>query len=254
VENGNVRADELGKGRGKMQGEGQLHLISTGRQDIESLAAIAKVIHPYLTAMHVRERSWSARELWHGIKRLLEVGVPRIKLVVNDRADVAIAACTGGIHLPHHGLPIEAVKRAAPGCLVGASAHSVKECCQLEAAGADYVIFGTVFETASKPNARIQRFEAGLNEIDSEDKTGSILKGIQGVSIAAAAVKVPLIAIGGIKPQHVQKLLRAGAAGVAVMSGILEAPYPLKAAIAYADELNIKIQGGCESDRGTTFL
>ncbi|MGN6810000.1 MAG: thiamine phosphate synthase, partial [Thermomicrobiales bacterium] len=132
-------------------------------------------------------------------------------LVVNERADVAAAAGAAGVHLPGDGLPVDVARRLlGPDALIGRSAHSVAEAQAAEQAGADYVILGTIFATASKPG----REPAGLALVEA----------------TAQAVRLPVIAIGGIDEQNVAAVIGAGAWGVAVMSAILRAPAPAVAA------------------------
>jgi thiazole tautomerase (transcriptional regulator TenI) len=191
----------------------ELHIISSGRQPFNELAAIAGSIHPYMTALHLRERSKTARELIEGIDLLLAAGVPADRIIVNDRADVAAAAGIGGVQLAYHSLDIWHVKRLFPQLRVGKSVHSQEEALQAQDAGADYVIYGHIFATPSKP--------------------GIPARGIEALRKLTELVRIPVIAIGGVKPGCVVGVMDAGAAGVAVMSGLLEADDPVNEAEAY---------------------
>lgn len=191
----------------------ELHVVSTGRQPLDELARIAGLIHPYVDAFHLRERAKTARELLEGIGMLLAAGVPANRIVVNDRADVAAAAGVRGAQLGHHSLDASDVKKWFPQLRIGRSVHSLHEAVAAEEEGADYVIFGHVYATASKP--------------------GSPARGPGELRLLASSVRIPVIAIGGVMPANVADTLEAGAAGVAVMSGILEAADPVSAAAAY---------------------
>ncbi|MVO99891.1 thiamine phosphate synthase [Paenibacillus lutrae] len=191
----------------------QLHAVSTGRQSPDTFVQIACEIHPYLTFFHLREKELPPRELWRLIERLVTKGFPLDKLVVNDRADAAWCAGAAGVQLPGSGLPPAAVKQRFPGLRVGVSVHSPQEARQAAAAGADYVLAGHIYPTASKP---------GLEP-----------RGIGWLREAAENCDVPVIAIGGIKPQHAEELLSAGAGGIAVLSGIWNADHPAEAAERY---------------------
>jgi thiamine-phosphate pyrophosphorylase len=130
-------------------------------------------------------------------------------VVVNDRVDVALAAGADGVHLGRHDLPVAAVRRIAPGLVVGATC---RDRAQAEAAardGADYAGFGPVFATTSK---------TGLPEPLGLD------------AVAAAAGALPLVAIGGIGPDTARAARDAGAHGVAVIGAIWRHPDPVAAA------------------------
>jgi thiazole tautomerase (transcriptional regulator TenI) len=191
----------------------ELHVVSTGRQSLADLAAIARDIRPYVTAFHLREKTKTACELMEGIELLQAAGVPPGQIIVNDRADVAAAAGIRGVHLAYHSLSVSAVKKLFPRMCVGKSVHSEAEAVQAEAEGADYVMYGHIFPTSSKP--------------------GLPARGTEALRLLAARVRIPVIAIGGVKPSDVTGILGAGAAGAAVMSGVLEADDPISAAASY---------------------
>ena len=119
------------------------------------------------------------------------------RLVVNDRLDVALACGADGVHLRGDSIPIAAARRLAPaGFLIGRSVHGVAEA--IAAAGADYLIAGTVFASASKP-AQAERL------------------GIAGLRSIVTAVHRPVLAIGGIAGDRVRDVAEAGAAGFAAI-------------------------------------
>jgi thiamine-phosphate pyrophosphorylase len=121
------------------------------------------------------------------------------RVVVNDRLDVALAAGAHGVHLRSDSMAAARVRRIAPaGFLIGRSIHSVQEA--RDAAGeaaVDYLIFGTVFATASKPEAA----PAGLDALAD----------------AAAATTIPVVAVGGVTAGTAGLLARTGAAGIAAI-------------------------------------
>lgn len=118
-----------------------------------------------------------------------------MRVVVNDRLDIALACGAHGVHLRHNSLPAAEARRIAPpGFLVGRSVHGVAEA--LAAGPVDYLIAGTVFRTPSKP-------------------ADAPLLGIDGLAAVVTAVRVPVLAIGGITSDRVEEVVAAGAAGVA---------------------------------------
>jgi thiazole tautomerase (transcriptional regulator TenI) len=195
----------------------ELHIISNGKQSLDAFARIAGAIHPHVDAFHLREKSKSARELWQGIELLGRFGVPLDKIIVNDRVDVAWAAGARAVQLAYHSLDVALVKQAFPGLRIGCSVHSLEEAKRAEVQGADFLIYGHIFSTESKP--------------------GIEPRGITALERLAGGVAIPVIAIGGIKPNQATQVLDAGAAGVAVMSGVVEAVDPLAAAREYEQGL-----------------
>ncbi|MEX0785762.1 MAG: thiamine phosphate synthase, partial [Dehalococcoidia bacterium] len=132
-------------------------------------------------------------------------------LLVNERADVALAAGADGVHLPERSQPGEKV-RAMTGdaCIVGRSVHSVEAARRAEAEGVDFVEVGAVYETTSKP--------------------GQMPGGVELVRAVAEAVGVPVIGVGGITAENVALVIEAGADGVAVIGAIMDADDPREAA------------------------
>lgn len=119
------------------------------------------------------------------------------RVVVNDRLDVAIAAGADGVHLRQDSVAVADARRLAPTpFVVGRSVHDVSEA--RLAAGADYLIAGTVFQSTSKP--------------------GASLLGTEGLRLVVAASAAPVLAIGGIALDRLDEVAAAGAAGIAAIS------------------------------------
>lgn len=195
----------------------ELHIISTGRQSIKKFVSIASNIQHYVDYFHLREKQLSARDLYEASIALMESGIPSEKIIINDRVDVAWALKTAGVQLAYHSLKTAIVNQAFPGIRIGCSIHSADEAKMASDYGADYAIFGHIFETKSK---------AGLPP-----------KGLESLHEVTVSTELPIIAIGGIKPKHVLSVMEAGAKGIAVMSGVLEAEDPLKSVKAYMEQM-----------------
>lgn len=192
---------------------GQLHIISTGKQQVEQLAEIIGMIHPYIDFVHLREKQKTAKEIYGMVKLLKDKKVPLSKIMINDRSDVAVVSMARGVHLAYHSLPPEKVKQHFPNLAVGVSVHSVEEANAADQWGADYMLFGHVYPTRSKP--------------------GLAPKGLGALRTVSKTAIVPVVAIGGITPENAKQIMEAGAAGIAVMSGVLEAEDPIEAVRQY---------------------
>lgn len=150
--------------------------------------------------VQIRERDLSARDLLYVADAARAVAEGRKTLIlINDRSDVA--ACAGaGVHLTTRSISADVVRRAfGASMLVGVSTHSLEEIDDAERGGADFVVFGPVFETESK---KVYGAPAGLDAL----------------SAATARVKIPVLAIGGINLDNFREALDRGAAGVAAIS------------------------------------
>ncbi len=134
-------------------------------------------------------------------------------VVINDRVDVACAARASAAQLTTRSVSLSDARRMAGTMPLGASAHSVQDATNAAAQGADWVVVGHVYETPSHPDEPA--------------------RGLDLVRETTSAMSTPVIAIGGIKPQHVQALLDAGAHGVAAISGIWAANDAERAAADY---------------------
>ncbi len=161
--------------------------------------------------VQLREKDLSGRELYELAITLHAVLRGRALLLVNDRVDVALAAGADGVHLPEQSLPGKAVREiAGDACIIGRSVHSVDAAVRAEGEGADFVEVGAVYETASKP--------------------GVVPAGVELVRAVADAVRLPVIAVGGVSAGNVGDVVRAGADGVAVIGAIMDADDPKWAA------------------------
>jgi thiamine-phosphate pyrophosphorylase len=170
--------------------------------------------------VQLREKAASHDALVAVGRRLRDAIAGRALFFVNGDVDAAMALGAEGVHLPEEGLSIADVRaRVGDHVLISYAVHSVVAALQAERDGADIVQIGTAFETDSKP--------------------GRTPLGVDGVRAVCDAVRVPVIAIGGIMAANAGDLLRAGAAGVAVIGAIFDADHPRAAAAALRAALDV---------------
>lgn len=131
-----------------------------------------------------------------------------VPVIVNDRADIAMAAAADGVHLGQRDLPVTAARHLlGPGKLIGATAGTLDQARQAEDDGADYVGFGHIYPTESK-------------------KKSDPPQGLEPLRRVCAALSIPVIAIGGIRASNLLPVLEAGAWGVAVIAAFCAVPNP----------------------------
>ncbi len=125
-----------------------------------------------------------------------------VPLIINDRVDLALAVGAAGVHIGQSDLPCAAVRKiVSKDFIIGVSAHNVEEALQSVAAGADYLGCGAVFGTATKKDA-------------------STL-GLENLRKIRCAIKLPIVGIGGVNAENYSQILKTGADGAAIISGIL---------------------------------
>ena len=160
---------------------------------VEHIAAAARAgVH----LIQIRERDLDARALTRVAAAAVDAARgTSTRILVNDRTDVALAAGAHGVHLRGDSAPANRIRKIVPrGFLIGRSVHSREEAEGAVAEGGlDYLMFGTVFETASKP--------------------GSRAAGPATLATIARAVPLPVLAIGGITVSRMAEVAEAGAAG-----------------------------------------
>jgi len=170
--------------------------------------------------VQLREKDLDTRALLALARRLLAVTRPcGARLLINERVDVALAACADGIHLPADGIGLERARAlAGPDLVLGASTHAPDQAAAAARAGADLIVIGPVWSTPSKP--------------------GAAPLGIEGLAAAAAAVAATgaatrVYALGGVDtPERARAAIAAGAHGIAAIRGFLAADDPGAAAAA----------------------
>jgi thiamine-phosphate pyrophosphorylase len=142
----------------------------------------------------------------------------RVTFIVNDRVDLAVAVGADGVHLGQDDLPPRLARPLLrPGMILGVSTHSVEQARRAQADGADYVAVGAMFPTRTKAD-----FE---------------LVGPALIRAVRPEIRVPLVGIGGITPENVGEVIRAGADGAAVISAVCAARDPAGASADFLDAI-----------------
>ena len=124
-------------------------------------------------------------------------------LIINDRADIALAVDADGVHVGQEDLPLEATRKVlGPGKIIGVSTHDPAQAVAAERGGADYLGFGPLFGTSTKA-------------------TGYTVRGLDQLREIRALVHLPIVAIGGITAERAPAALAAGAEAVAMISDLV---------------------------------
>ena len=172
-------------------------LLGQVRAAIEAGADWVQIREKHVSAKHLLELTGNA-------VRVASAITPEVRILVNDRLDVAIAAKAAGVHL---GGDSVSARDIAPWCrvgngsadfLIGVSCHSIEEAQRAESAGADYVFFGPIFDTPSK-------------------RSFGTPQGLARLSAACRAVNIHVIAVGGITVMNAGDCIQAGAKGIAAI-------------------------------------
>ena len=165
----------------------------TDQNQGDVMAATRRAVERGVDMIQVREKDLptldlvslvrSVRNLAHGSKT---------RVLVNDRLDVALAAGASGVHLPANGLPVAPVRALVD--LLGVSTHTPEEALQAERAGADFIVFGPVFDTPGKTPVGVGRLKQ-----------------------VCSAVDISVLAIGGVNEENTPLVMEAGASGIAAI-------------------------------------
>lgn len=165
---------------------------------------IQQAVNAGLSAVQLRERDLSTNELLPLACAIQSITARRaVPLIVNDRVDLVLAMNLDGVHLRANSLPVSVARRLVGAArLVGVSTHSIGEVEQANRDGADYVLFGPIFDTPSK-----RPFGPPF--------------GLEMLAEVCRRSAIPVFAVGGVTSASVSDIRRAGAHGVAVIGAIL---------------------------------
>lgn len=172
---------------------------------------VARLIEGGAAFIQLREKHLSPREFYSEAEEALKVARARgAKLIINDRADIALAVGADGVHLGQDDVPPSAARALlGEGAVVGFSTHSVAQAIAAARMPVDYVAVGPVFETKSKEKPDPQVGLEGLRRVRE-----------------AVGASVKLVAIGGVTRENAPSVLAAGADSVAVISALLRPEDP----------------------------
>lgn len=158
------------------------------------------------TLLQYRNKSGNARQMLEDARELRTRLGANVKLIMNDRADLCLAANFDGLHVGQDDLSPESARRIiGPGLWLGVSTHNAQQLAEADKTSADYLAIGPVFATSSKANP-------------------DPVVGVEGVRRARGMTRKPLVAIGGITRENARSVIEAGADVVAVISDLLRDP------------------------------
>ena len=206
-----------------MKDIGALHVIT-------DMTLQSRWTHAELTALAIeggadtvqfRQKHGTTRELVAVAEAMQAICARHeVPLIVNDRADVAQAVGASGAHFGQDDMPVSIGRRIlSPAAILGASARTEEKILQAIQEGADYIGFGPIYGTTSKPDAEMA-------------------KGLERLRRICDIASCPVIAIGGISAQNAGAVIRAGAHGIAVISAVCAHPEPQIATQTLLDEIH----------------
>ncbi|MGO9016476.1 MAG: thiamine phosphate synthase [Dissulfurispiraceae bacterium] len=213
---------------GQVKIDFRLYLITDGTlfpdEDV-FFDAIEGALKAGVRAVQLREKDLPTRELLNVGYRMRKLTAEYgAKLFVNDRTDIALCAGADGVHLGQESMPVYAVRKiAGEGFTIGVSTHNLTEASLAEKEGADFITFGPVYLTPSKL------------------KYGAPV-GLEALNKVAGEIGIPVFGIGGIKLDTINAVMKSGAHGIAVITGILSAAEKEMAAKDYLQMIDAVVQ------------
>jgi thiamine-phosphate pyrophosphorylase len=167
---------------------------------------VQELVRAGVTLLQYRNKSGDAAEMLSEARELKRIAGPGVKVIMNDRADLSVAAGVDGVHVGQDDISVRGARAmCAMPLIVGISTHSLKQMEEADVSSADYIAFGPIFATGSKMNP-------------------DPVVGLDGLRAARGKTKKPLVAIGGITLENCEQVINAGADAVAVISALKSEP------------------------------
>jgi thiamine-phosphate pyrophosphorylase len=183
-------------------------ITDTAISGLSHAEQVARLVEGGATLIQLREKNLPARVFYHDALEALEIARSNgVKVIINDRVDVALALHADGVHLGQADMPVEAARRlAGPKAVIGYSTHNVEQVQAALQLPIDYLAFGPIYATSSKEKPDPV---AGLKDLPL---------------VRSLAGRLPLVAIGGINANNLRDVLDAGADSAAIISAIVGNP------------------------------
>lgn len=183
-------------------------LTDTRLSGLSHAKQVARLSEGGARLIQLREKYLSPSEFYDQALEAMRVARSRgVKIIINDRVDVAMAVEADGVHLGQDDFPPQAARRLlGDSAIIGFSTHSVEQAIQATAMGVDYIAIGPIFSTSTKDNPDPIVGLIGLKQVRE------------------AVPKIPIVAIGGIASENATEVIEAGADAVAVISAVLVPP------------------------------
>jgi len=195
----------------------ELHAVSPGLGDEQRFVKTAQAVWPWFDYIHIREKHLTTEQKIQWAYSLLNAGIPADRIVINGLSELNKLDTHLFIQRIHWGQYNVAATQGSSlnnndRFRLGVSVHSLNEAREAEERGADYLFYGHVFSSASKPGIKP--------------------RGLSALTEVCLAVSIPVIAIGGIEPANIAAVREAGAKGAAVISSVWASDNPESAGTA----------------------
>ena len=183
-------------------------ITDVGLSGLSHAEQVVRLCEGGATLAQLREKNLSPREFFKQAEEAMRVAREHgVRIIINDRVDIALALKSDGVHLGQNDLPPEAARRLlGDKAIIGFSTHNIEQAIQAAKLPVDYVAIGPIFATSTKKNP---------------DPAVGLLGLLQ---VRKAVGEMPLVAIGGITRENASDILAAGADAVALISAIISEP------------------------------
>ncbi|MBC7362986.1 MAG: thiamine phosphate synthase [Candidatus Aminicenantes bacterium] len=200
-----------------------LYLVTDRRllQGLSLTDLVRKAVYGGVTVVQLREKECSSREFYELALELKKIMPTEIPLIINDRVDIALAVRADGVHLGQSDLPVKTARELlGQEAIIGLSVENLKQLEEALHLPVDYLAISPVFPTPTKT-----------------DFSSPAAWGLDGLRQARNLTELPLVAIGGINEENAEKVISAGADGLAVVSAICASSDPEQAARALKEKI-----------------